>query len=138
MSRNDDCVEVSPSTEMHKQADFIVQIGVAFDGLPLLLKVSRGVSITSSVCRSLQVRGPDRLPTNVAENLKVLEKSITQHALKAGVVSNASGIAWYRSNQKVQTLVGNTLLTRIIGVQSVIGKIGESRFPGKSCKCLYF
>jgi len=118
-----DAVDVLPSAAVHNIADLTLQIGFAFDGLPLLLKIRRSVSVKDSICRSLNVQSILSLPKDVADHIEKLESSLFKHVLKAGVVDNAYG-KWYRSNTKVQTLIGNTVMNRILGAQSAIGKIG--------------
>ena len=112
ISRPSAPVVVKPRAQLESTANALIPLGVAPDGLPLLLDVHRALTIRSEVLRNL--RAPEaEIPTYVLERLQELESAVIHFSTSRGLEDRR-----YRTAGTVSSLLGPTLLARLLGAVS--------------------
>jgi hypothetical protein len=105
-----------------------VVLGDAPDGLPLVLRVERRASVDAAVRTALG--HPPTLEPDVERALAALEVAVGVSARSAGVFEvhgEGRGARLYRTHATVGTLLGESMLARILGAQSPL-ILAEDRF----------
>ena len=112
ISRPSAPVVVQPRQHLRSQPDALVPLGRAPDGLPMLLEVHRALSVRRSVLNNL--RAPeDEIPASVMRQLDALERAVGEFSTARGLEHSG-----YRTANTVSTLLGPTLLARLLGALS--------------------
>lgn len=103
-----------------EQPDACVPVGMAPDGLPLVLRVERSASIIEPVLRAVHAGEVRDLSHDVRKLLLELDKRLQHERRALGVAPKGpgSGAPHYVSMQTVPTLFGDTLLCRLLGAAS--------------------
>ncbi len=102
---------------LREQPDAAVVLGEAPDGLPLVLSVRRPGSVAGAVLGALGRGGADELPPAVRDALDALESAVRDEGRRIGIEESDLGTI-YRSKATVGTLMGDTLLARLVGSAS--------------------
>jgi len=107
-------------------------LGDAPDGLPLILRVERRASVEAAVKTALG--HPPSLDPEVERALAGLENAVATSARAAGIFEvrgEVRGTRLYRTHATVGTLLGESMLARILGAQSPL-ILAEDRFAPSS------
>jgi hypothetical protein len=107
-------------------------LGDAPDGLPLILRVERRASVETAVRTALG--HPPSLDAEVERALGALEQAVATSARAAGIFEirgEVRGTRLYRTHATVGTLLGESMLARILGAQSPL-ILAEDRFAPSS------
>jgi hypothetical protein len=114
-------VYVKPRRDIEDEPTVAVRLGVAPDGLPLVLQLNRQASIAADILYRLGVANLRDLPEDIREAVVRLDEAVRVHARRRGIVEAApprvKGSS-YVSTQKVADLVGPSMLARALGPQS--------------------
>jgi hypothetical protein len=106
-----------------------VVLGLAPDGLPLVLRVGRRASVEGAVLAALGYVPRDRLSPAVARALAGLEEAVQAEARRVGVERCEAG-ELYRSRQTIGQLFGPTLLARMLGAHSPLTLAEDRHLDG--------
>jgi hypothetical protein len=109
-----------------------VVLGDGPDGLPLILRVERRASVEAAVRMALG--HPPTLEPEIERTLGQLENAVSTSARAAGIFEvrgEVRGTRLYRTHATVGTLLGESMLARILGAQSPL-ILAEDRFAPSS------
>jgi len=105
-------IELTSRKRLLTEPEAVFEIGQSFDGLPTALAVSRSVNVRDPVLGAL--RRPQQLPVSIQTALVHLETAVKQHTIAVGIHSIFQR-KFYETNKKIPALLGDTLLTKILG-----------------------
>lgn len=98
------------------QPDACVRVGDAPDGLPLLLNVTRAASIIEPVLRAMHAGSIKELSGDARKLLLTLNARLQSERRELGILADGpAGGPHYVSMRTVDSLMGPTLLSRILG-----------------------
>ncbi len=110
-----------------------VVLGEGPDGLPLVLRVARRASVESAVLAALGDASRDFVPDAILAALDQLEAAVQAEARRIGLEDTDAGTI-YRSGEPVAGLLGETLLSRMLGAHSPL-VLAEDRYgPGSDAE----
>jgi len=104
-----------------------VFLGHGYDGLPLLLNVSRSHSVKAKVLSSLGVTDEKDIHDSIRKPLEELELAVQSRSCAAGIVlnetkdsseNNERKISYYKTYSDVGTLIQQTIYSKITGDNS--------------------
>lgn len=110
----------SPRQALLETPDAWVPLGMAPDGLPLLLAVTRSVTVTPTVLRELHAHRVDELSHEMRAHLAALDKQVRYERRNDGIV-RAAGLGEspaYLTTKSPAGLLGPTLMSRLLGAKS--------------------
>jgi hypothetical protein len=115
--RDDETLEVHDRAHLMNHADACIPVGVAPDGLPLVLKVSRSASIVEPLLRALHAPDTDALSKEARAHLTSLNKQVQAERRGLGIAERGPYVdaPHYVTMSCVPMLLGETLLSRLIG-----------------------
>lgn len=114
--------------------DVAVYVGEAFDGLPLVLDVSRAFNVRSAVLNELGGLPEKAVPENIQQAINLLETTVTHYATNLGMFDiniDNKPIKSYVSNTHVRSMLGSTLMSRILNEHSPISRQTELAQGGR-------
>jgi len=111
--------------DLQTEPQVAVVLGDAPDGLPLILRVERRASVETAVRTALG--HPTQLEPEIERALGALEHAVAATARAAGVFEVRGGTRLYRTHATVGTILGESMLARILGAQSPL-ILAEDRF----------
>lgn len=123
--------QVVDRARLLEQADANVPVGTAPDGLPLVLRVSRSASIIEPVLRALHAGEIGDLSAEARKLLVDLNQRLQSERRALGIADHGphGHGPHYVSMQSVPRLLGDTLLTRLLGSASPL-LLPEDRWAG--------
>ena len=111
-------MEVEESSILLKESNAYLKIGLAYDGLPLLLHITRLDSIEDLVLSKIGVDSIEKLPEQIKVSLEHLQKAISDRSCKMGIVDTkdlgSKASHYYKSSQGVGSLIVQTSLSLIM------------------------
>lgn len=123
VSRPSAPVVVRPRHHLRAEPNALVPLGVAPDGLPLVLEVRRALSVRRAVLNSLRTPEAD-VPAHVIDHLDALERAVGEFSTARGLEQGG-----YRTANTVASLLGPTLLARLLGAVSPLIVPEDQRTP---------
>jgi hypothetical protein len=115
--QTDTALDVHDRAHLVNHADGCIPIGVAPDGLPLVLRVSRAASIVEPVMRALHARDTNSLSKEVRAHLAQLNRQVQSERRGLGLAPRGpySDAPHYVTMASVPQLLGDTMLSRLLG-----------------------
>lgn len=107
--------DVSDRAALVEEPDVVVPVGVAPDGLPLVLEVRRSASVIEPLLRALSAPSIDRVSAEVRDLVRTLDRTVQHERRALGVLGTDSERPCYVSGSSVDTLFGSTLCMRLLG-----------------------
>jgi hypothetical protein len=113
----DHSLEVHDRAHLVNHADGCIPVGVAPDGLPLVMRVSRSASIVEPVLRAMHAPDTGSLSKDVRHHLTQLNRLVQAERRSLGIAPRGpySNAPHYVTMSTVPSLLGDTLLCRLLG-----------------------
>ncbi len=117
---NHEPLDVVDRARLLERPDACIPVGAAPDGLPLVMQVSRSASIIEPVLRAVHAGEIGDLSPEAKKLLLDLNKRLQHERRSLGIAPRgpASTAPHYLSMQAVPSLLGETLLCRLLGAAS--------------------
>jgi hypothetical protein len=115
-------IEITTHAHLEDRPDVAFPIATAPDGLAIALHVSRSVDVRGPVLAA--VRSPEAVPPVLERPLADLERAAHALSLHTGIVK-AGGRQFYETGHTMYSLLGRTLLARMLGSDSPMVMAGD-------------
>lgn len=108
-------VEISAPAKLRTDPDVAFNLGQSPDGLPMVLHIRRRLEVRAAIMSAL--RYPEVIDPQIERAINLLEKSVEVMLLSKGIHHNTLG-SYYGTNNTVVSLLGATLMSRMLGAVS--------------------
>lgn len=128
-------LRVDPRSSLRTEPSVTVELGMAPDHLPLLLRVDGQDVGDAQFFHALGVHSRGELPGELREPFALFEEALREHVRSRGVVPDgptSETSASYVSSSKIEELTGPSMMARALGGHSPLMLVEDLENPGAS------